>query len=236
LLDPEIDDRRSLDDGVVADDDDDLGCGDAAEREAERLESVRGGLGEHRRVRVEAGSEKTAEGVGELRRLGAGERGDDRPARFAEHRLRLVERLVPRDLLEALAAPTEWHRDAVLGAEVRVGEPALVAEPAPIDLGVVPREDAHYLALADRRRRVAADGAARADGRDVLDVPGAGVEAIERRGQRADRAQLDDVAGERRAVRLVLEGRDLRLRAAIACDELTVLGDLLREARAPVAK
>ncbi len=48
--------------------------------------------------------------------------------------------------------------------------------------------------------------------------------------------QLDHVAGEGRAVRLVLEGRDHRVGAAVARDQLPVLGDLLGEARAAVAE
>ena len=56
LLDPEVDDRRALDDGVVTDDDDDLGLGDRAQRQAERLERVGRRLGQHRGVRAEASS------------------------------------------------------------------------------------------------------------------------------------------------------------------------------------
>ena len=55
-------------------------------------------------------------------------------------------------------------------------------------------------------------------------------------GERADWAELDHVAGEGRAVRLVLEGRDHRLRAAVSRDELPVLRDFLGEARAAVAE
>src|SRR5256886_13494201 len=49
-------------------------------------------------------------------------------------------------------------------------------------------------------------------------------------------AQLGDVAGERAAVRLVLERRDDRHRAAISGDELAVLTHVLAEARAAVAE
>src|SRR5205085_6156075 len=48
--------------------------------------------------------------------------------------------------------------------------------------------------------------------------------------------ELGDVAGEAAAVRLVLEGGDHRLRAAVDRDELAVLGDGLREPRAAVAE
>src|SRR5205823_6969439 len=74
------------------------------------------------------------------------------------------------------------------------------------------------------------------DGREVLDLPRARLEAVLRRGQGADRTELNHVAGERRPVGLVLERRDQRLGAAVERDELAVLGDALGEARAPVAE
>src|SRR5689334_16433723 len=101
---------------------------------------------------------------------------------------------------------------------------------------MVPGEDPLDPPLANRGRGVAADGAAGTDGRHVLDVPGPGVEAVERRGERTDGAELDDVPRERRTVRLVFEGRDLRARPAVAGDELPVLRDLVREAGAAVAE
>src|SRR5581483_7905577 len=115
-------------------------------------------------------------------------------------------------------------------------EAALVAQPAFVDLGVVARQDALDLALARRRGDVAADGAHAADRRGVLDLPGPRLEAVLRRGERADRAQLGDVAGEVAAVGVVLEGRNDRLRAAVDRDELAVLRDLLTEARTAVAE
>src|SRR5438552_6455188 len=50
------------------------------------------------------------------------------------------------------------------------------------------------------------------------------------------KAELDHVSGEMRSVRLVLERRDHRLRAAVARDQLAVLGDGLAEARAAVTE
>src|SRR5207253_10900293 len=66
----------------------------------------------------------------------------------------------------------------------------LVAEPALVELRVIPRADPLDLSLARRRLDVAADGAKAADGGDVLDLPGTGLEAVLRRGQRADGAEL----------------------------------------------
>src|SRR5207244_1130192 len=93
-----------------------------------------------------------------------------------------------------------------------------------------------HLAFADRDVHVAADGAQPADRRNVLDLPGTGLEAVLGRGERADGAELGHVAGERATVGLVPEGRDHRLRAAVDGNELPVLGDALREARAAVAE
>ncbi len=119
---------------------------------------------------------------------------------------------------------------------MREAEAALVAEPALVDLGVVAREDPLDLALAYGRVRVAADGTHAADGRDVDDLPRACLEAVLRRQQRADRAQLGDVPRERAGVRLVLERRDHRHRAAVASDELAVLAHAVAETRAAVAE
>ena len=161
--------------------------------------AVRDRLGQHGRVRAEALAQQLAERVRLLDRLGAGERGHDPALRAAQQRLGAVERVVPGELAEA-AAPHALERvdDPVAGVEVRVGEAALVAEPALVDLGVVAREDPLDLALARRRRDVAADGAEAADGGDVLDLPGPRLEAVLRRGERADGAELDHVAAERR--------------------------------------
>ena len=89
---------------------------DRAEREPERLERVRRRLRQHRGVRVEPAAEEPPERVRDLGRLRARERRDDRAARLAQHRLGLVERVVPRDLLEPLPPAAERRRDPVLGA------------------------------------------------------------------------------------------------------------------------
>ena len=83
---------------------------------------------------------------------------------------------------------------------------------------------------------VALRRAQRADGAGALDVPGPRAEAVGGRRQRADRAQLGDVAAERRDVRAAVERRDVGVRAALLQDQLVVLGDLLREAHAAVAE
>ncbi len=159
------------------------------------------------------------------------------PCALAQERLGAIERVVPGELAEpAPANALERVQDPVVGVEVREGEATLVAQPALVDLGVVAREDPLDLALPGRGRDVAADGAEAADGRDVLDLPRPRLEPVLRRGQRADGAELDHVAAERRAIRLVLEGRDQRLGAAVPGHELPVLGDVRGEPRAAVTE
>ncbi len=160
-----------------------------------------------------------------------------RPFRAAQQRLGAVERVVPGELAEAATAHAlERIEDPVVGVEVREGEATLVAQPALVDLGMVARDDPLDLALAGRRGDVAADRAEAADRWDVLDLPGPRLEPVLRRGERADRAELDHVAAERGAVRLVLERRDQRLCATVSGHELPVLGDVRGEAGAAVAE
>src|SRR5580765_4706167 len=143
-------------------------------------------------MRAESDPEELREPVGLLDRLRARERGDRSGAARLEHRLRAVERLVPFERLEApVPALDERILDPVRRVQMPEGEAALVAEPALVDLGMVTREDPLHLPLASRHADVAADRAEAADGRSVLDLPRPRLEAVLRRGQRADRAELD---------------------------------------------
>ncbi len=138
--------------------------------------------------------------------------------------------------LEPARPAHETLEVAVGGAQVDVGEAALVAQPALVHTGVVARDHALNRALAHAGPRVAAGRAERAHAGDVRDLPGSRPEAILGRRQRTDGAQLDHVARETTAVGLLLERRDDRGRAALARDQLLVLGDVLREARAAIAE
>ncbi len=127
-------------------------------------------------------------------------------------------------------------REAVIGAQVREGETALVADPALVDLRVVARLNALRLGLADGDGDVAADRTQAADSRHVGDLPRPPLEAVLRREQRADGAELRDVAGERSRVRDILERRDHGHGAAVGGDELAVLAHVRAEARAAVTE
>ena len=143
---------------------------------------------------------------------------------------------VPARGAQLVALAHERLGDALVHVEGLVGEAALVAQPAVVDLGVVADHDARDLVVAHGQGHVALGGAQGADRARGLDVPRAGAEAVGGRGQRAHRAELDDVAAERRHVRVAVEGADERVRAAVVEDELVVLGDLLRVAHAAVAE
>src|SRR4030088_2394233 len=90
--------------------------------------------------------------------------------------------------------------DALVDVDGLVGEAALVAQPAVVDALVVAREHAEDPLVAHRELDVALRRAERADRTGALDVPGAGAKAVRARGERAHRAQLDDVAAEGRDV------------------------------------
>ena len=126
--------------------------------------------------------------------------------------------------------------DALVDVDRLVGEAALVAEPAVVDLVVVALQHAQDALVADGEAHVALRRAERADRARLLDVPRPRAEAVGPRGERADGAQLDDVAAERRDVRVAVERADERVRAALVQDELVVLADLLAEAHAAVAE
>src|SRR4029077_10176617 len=105
-----------------------------------------------------------------------------------------------------------------------------------VDLRVVARLDALDGALARRGAGVAPGRAEPADGRHVLDLPRSRLEPVLGRREGPDRAELDHVARKRRAVWILAERRDLRVRPAVPGDQLLVLRHVAREAGAAVAE
>ena len=91
-------------------------------------------------MRAKALAEQLAERIGHLDGLRSRERVTMRPPP-AEQPLGLVQRLVPAELLVARPPAAERIDDAILRLKVPVGETALVAQPAAVDLGMVARED-----------------------------------------------------------------------------------------------
>src|SRR5262249_5318777 len=143
------------------------------------------------------------------------------------------DRLVPVQL-PAAAAARPGH--PLLGGEHLEAVAAAVAEPAVVDVGVVAGDDPLHLLVADGEADVALARAERADRAGLLDVPGPGAEAVCVAGQGANRAEVGDVAVERRDVGAVVEGADEGAVAALEQLKLLVLGDLLAEADAAVAE
>src|SRR5204863_4441812 len=119
LAQPEVDDRSALDDGDVAENDDELGVADRGQRRPEGVEAVADLFRQHRRVRTEAPTYEPREGIRLLGRLGAGERDGDTSAGLAQQPLRIVECVLPGSLLEPTAADaTKRIDDSVVGVEM----------------------------------------------------------------------------------------------------------------------
>ena len=123
------------------------------------------------------------------------------------------DRLAPAGL--AAAFRKRGPVDALLGAEHLEAVAPAVTEPAVIDLGVVAAEHPCDLLVANGEADVALARAERADRARLLDIPGPGAEAVGVVGQRADRAELGDVAMEGRDVGTVVEGADVGAIAAL---------------------
>ena len=116
------------------------------------------------------------------------------------------------------------------------GEAVLVGDPLLVDLGVVAGEAAHHLAAPVVHADRGTTGVVLGDRRRGDQVEGAGAEAVLGRGQRADRADLDRVAGEVAVVRLLLVDADLLEGAALEQLDERVAGDLGGEAGAARAQ
>ncbi len=147
-----------------------------------------------------------------------------------------LDRLRPARLAQVAALADHRCGDPFLRAEHLERVAALVAEPAVVDLGVVAGQHPLHLLVADGEADVALGRTEGADRAALLDVPGPGAEAVGVGGQRPDRAELGDVAVERRDVGPVVVGADEGVVAALQQLQLGVLGDLLAEADAAVAE
>src|SRR4029079_10713513 len=137
-----------------------------------------------------------------------------------------------------------WGRQALVAFDPVVTEAADVAHPVAVDRRLVarrqPRQPGALRPLRlrlDPRRRRAALRAERADGvHRVGVVPRARLEAVVASGNRADRADVHQVAREQRVDALLVERRDLAVAAARDDANLRVAVDLAHEADAPRAE
>ena len=105
--------------------------------------------------------------------------------RAAESERGLLERALPAHLSQHPTVAHHRLRDPLVDVHRLVGEAALVAQPAVVDLGVVAAEHAQHALVADGEGHVALRRAHRADRARVLDVPRACAEAVGLGGQRA---------------------------------------------------
>ncbi len=104
-------------------------------------------------------------------------------------------------------------RDALVDVEGLVGEAALVAQPAVVDLGCSRAEHAQRALVADGERDVALGRAQRADRAGALDVPRPRAEAVGARGQRARPGTARRCCRlNGRDVGVPVEGRDVGVR------------------------
>ena len=123
-------------------------------------------------------------------------------------------------------------RQALVGIEALVGEAVLVREPALVDRLVLQRQHAHHAIALHLHDQVAAERIVRRHRLAARQLPRARRVAERLRRQRADRADVDRVAGELGIDRLADERDDLRVLAAADHAELHDAGDLLAEADA----
>lgn len=162
--------------------------------------------------------------------------GQHRGARPAQALGGPGERLRPGGGDQFTVLPDHRGGEAVALLGVAEGEPALVAVPLLVHLRLVAGQPAQHLAAAVVGALAAAGRAVLAHARRGDQVERAGAEPVGGRGERADRADLDGVAGEVRGQRLVVADADLLEGAPLEQVDERVAGDLLREAGAAGAQ
>src|SRR6202044_800256 len=94
----------------------------------------------------------------EITLLVAGAAARERPraaARATQAAGGLGERPFPADLAQLAAVANHRRGHALVGVDRLVGEAALVAQPAVVDLVVLAREHAQHALVADRQRDIA---------------------------------------------------------------------------------
>ena len=254
LADPQVEDRRVVE-RLAADDQ--HGMGELEVRHSGLQTRGRQGareLGGHRlarpRVEIPRAQSLAHEALDQETLLVGGLPTDERADRalVTGQAGGVAESALPGDRSERPAVAHEGLGDALIDVDGLVGEAALVAHPAVVDVviavgaaaggcagGVTAAHPLHLL-VADGELDVALRRAQRADAAGALDVPRSGAEPVGPGGERAHRTQLDDVAAERGHVGVAVVGADEGVGGALGEDQLVVLGDLLREAHAAVAK
>ena len=165
-----------------------------------------------------------------------GERADGAGAVLCLHALQgarhVLERDAPVDLLPGAVLLEHRARQAIGRVDALVGEAVAVRQPALVDRLVLQRQHAQHAVILDLHDEVRAEAVVAADRLAPRQLPGAGGVAERLARQRADRTEVDHVAGDLGIDRGVDERQDLRVLAAPGHAEFHDPGDLLAEAHA----
>src|SRR5438477_9164834 len=141
---------------------------------------------------------------------------------------------------DAMGVGPERPPESIAAFDPVIIEPSDIAHPVVVDVGIEPRRHAHELRPFgplrlgfEPDRHVASLFALRADGvGGVRIVPRTGLESIVARGDRADRADVHEVARYERAHAFFLERRDLAAISPIDDVDLRVAVDVAHEPHA----
>uniref|UniRef100_A0AAG5DV64 Uncharacterized protein n=1 Tax=Anopheles atroparvus TaxID=41427 RepID=A0AAG5DV64_ANOAO len=153
--------------------------------------------------------------------------------RSAPQRLRdRDERRFPLDRLQVAARVAQHRCDQPLALQPIAGEARLVRQPLLVDGVVFAGQNAQHLAGARAHHDVAAERVEHVDRFDFANFPRARHEAVRLVGERADRAQIDHVAGQLGQEELLHVRADLHIVAAARRAEIVDAGHLGREANA----
>jgi len=143
-----------------------------------------------------------------------------------------LERRLPVDLLPFAALLDHRGGEAILAGEGFIREAVLVGQPALVDFFVLERQHALDDVVLGLDDEVRAERIVRTHRLAPRQLPGARSEAEGLGGQRAHRAEVDDVARQLRVDGLLDEGHDLGVLAAEGLAEFHLAGDLGGEADA----
>ena len=142
-----------------------------------------------------------------------------------------LEGLLPGRRLQPPVVPDIGPVEALADQPV-AGEARLVGDPLLVHRLVEARQHAHHFAPAGIDIDVAADGVEDVDGFGAVQLPGPGHEGVGLGGQRADRAEVDDV-GRKLGAQCPLDiGADLHMLAAAERPQLLHPRHFRREAHA----
>ncbi len=144
----------------------------------------------------------------------------------------VFERGLPVHRLPRAALLDHGGGQAVGAVERFIGEAVAVGQPAFVDVVVLEGENAHHLVVLDLDDQVGAGGVVRADRLAARQLPGPRAVAERLAGERADRAQVDHVAGHFGIDRVAQHRGDLGVLAAVDHAQLHHAGHFLAEAHA----